>query len=132
MAAKDLLECYDWTDIRFRDDFWVRHCVLFNKKRHTEYYFNELERVIEYDSSEVAKVRVFGKYFRLPRSQTGYGDPGLTYSFSGVTVYARPWNPLLLELKEHVEKACGVSFNFVLVINFQYGRESRKLFYSFR
>ena len=47
--------------------------------------------------------------------EVAYGDPGLTYTFSGVTIPAKPWTPLLLQIKEHIESTTEKVFNFVLV-----------------
>jgi len=44
-----------------------------------------------------------------------YGDDGLTYTFSGVTIPARPWTPLLREIKTRIESVTGKMFNFVLI-----------------
>lgn len=66
-------------------------------------------------------VRVFGKVHEIPRKQTAFGDPGTSYSFSGVTVPANPWIPIVLKLKEAVECAANEKFNFVLVNYYRNG-----------
>ena len=53
--------------------------------------------------------------FLLSRQHAAYGDDGLKYKYSGVTVAAKPWTPGLKHLKEIVEKHSGFKYNFVLV-----------------
>ena len=53
--------------------------------------------------------------YLLFRQHAAYGDDGLKYKYSGVTVDARPWTPALKELKDIVEKHSGFRYNFVLV-----------------
>ena len=47
--------------------------------------------------------------------QCAYGDPGLTYTFSGTTVNAQPWPKFLLEVRDKVSSLCVCKFNFVLI-----------------
>ena len=55
-------------------------------------------------------------WYILPyRQHAAYGDDGLKYKYSGVTVAAKPWTPALKHLKEIVEKHSGFKYNFVLV-----------------
>ena len=56
----------------------------------------------------------------LPKSlclnlQVAHGDSGLTYKYSGTTVPALPWTPLLTGIRERVQEVTGVTFNFVLI-----------------
>lgn len=44
-----------------------------------------------------------------------FGDEGLSYTFSGKTVPARPWIPLLLDIRKTVTEVTGSEFNFVLI-----------------
>ena len=53
--------------------------------------------------------------FFLFTLQCAYGDPGLTYTFSGTTVNAQPWPKFLLEVRDKVSDLCGCKFNFVLI-----------------
>ena len=47
--------------------------------------------------------------------QSAYGEPGITYRYSGTTVPAKSWSPGLAFLRDLVEKHSGVRYNFVLV-----------------
>lgn len=66
-------------------------------------------------------VVIAGRSVTIPRRQAAFGDRGLSYSFSGNTVQANPWTPLVSSLKDHVERAIGEIFNFVLVNRYKNG-----------
>lgn len=99
--------------------------VYYDKKfYHTEKadkIFDALVDQVEYDFN--SRVVIFGKSIPIPRKQAGYGDIGTTYSFSGTTVRARPWIPILSDIKKDVEKATGKKFNFCLVNYYKNGSE---------
>lgn len=56
-----------------------------------------------------------GRQFHLPRRQTWHADPGVVYSYSNNLLTATPWTPILLAIKQQVERAVGHPFNAVLV-----------------
>lgn len=66
-------------------------------------------------TGEQTKLHVFGRWHNIPRKQTTYGDPGLTYTYSGVTFSPKPWLPVLDRIRDRVRLATGHPFNFVLV-----------------
>jgi len=75
--------------------------------------FKQLNEDVVYDKKST--VVIFGKKHLIPRKQSGYGDDGTTYSFSGVTVNAKPWIPILLKIKSDIEHLTDKQFNFCLV-----------------
>src|SRR5258708_3332718 len=70
------------------------------------------------------QIRYYGKLVNLPRLTAWYGDPGKTYKYSGITVDTRPWAPILLAIKEEIEKVTPVSFNSVLLNLYRSERDS--------
>jgi alkylated DNA repair dioxygenase AlkB len=60
----------------------------------------------------------------FPRLTAWFADPGLTYTYSGVTHQATPWTPLLQEIRRRVEEASGASFNSLLANLYRDGRDS--------
>lgn len=60
-------------------------------------------------------MKVFGKWHEIPRQQVAYGDEGLKYHFSGVTLPAKPWIGSLISIRDLISKLTGYSYNFVLV-----------------
>ncbi|XP_060699466.1 DNA oxidative demethylase ALKBH2 isoform X1 [Hemiscyllium ocellatum] len=85
--------------------------------------FLQLEKELEYFSGEQTKVQVFGKWHNIPRKQVTYGDLGLTYTYSGVTLAPKPWLPVLEMIRARVTQATGHTFNFVLINRYKDGRD---------
>lgn len=62
-----------------------------------------------------AQVKVFGKYHEIPRQQVAYGDDGLKYTFSGVTVPAKNWIEPVKATRDLIASFTGIYYNFVLI-----------------
>ena len=77
--------------------------------------YSAMERELEPYLSADSHVKVCGELRTIPRRQSAFGDKGLSYNFSGTTVSAYPWTPQIQSVRERVESAVGVTFNFVLV-----------------
>jgi len=60
-------------------------------------------------------VRLFGKTIITNRKVAWFADNGISYTYSGTTKQAQPWNPLLLGLKQHVEALTSTRFNSCLL-----------------
>lgn len=88
-------------------------------KRLADELFAHCESSVRYNSGELATVKMFGKTVAIPRRQTAYGDDGLTYSFSGNTLPANPWPPVMRRLCLLMSQLTKVDFNFVLVNRYQ-------------
>ncbi|XWV24988.1 putative alpha-ketoglutarate-dependent dioxygenase alkB-like 2-like [Tupanvirus deep ocean] len=91
----------------------------FYNKKIADTFFSELLKSITYDKN--SSVKIFGKTIPIPRKQTAFGDPGTTYTFSGMTVKAKKWIPILSTIKKHIEGATGKKFNFCLVNYYENG-----------
>ena len=100
----------------------VSYKLLFTEQEAIDYY-QQLEKEIVYLSSAESVVRVFGKVHPIPRQQVAHGDENIFYMYSGTTIKAKPWTPLLSKLRECVESACECNFNFVLVNKYATGRQ---------
>ncbi|XP_004615653.2 DNA oxidative demethylase ALKBH2 [Sorex araneus] len=98
------------------------YTLLFGKAEADE-IFQELEKEVEYFTGALARVQVFGKWHTVPRKQATYGDEGLTYTFSGLTLSPRPWLPVLLRVRARVSEVTGQTFNFVLVNRYRDGSD---------
>ena len=61
------------------------------------------------------RIVVFGREVAQPRLSAWYGDADAAYTYSGLHLQPRPWTPLLADLKQRVERACGTEFNSVLL-----------------
>ncbi|WDE08382.1 alpha-ketoglutarate-dependent dioxygenase AlkB [Thalassomonas viridans] len=83
--------------------------------------YDELARQLAWSRDTIV---LYGKPVQIPRLQAWYGDNGLDYTYSGLTLTARPWLPLLAELKHMVEVKSGVRFNAVLANLYRDGNDT--------
>lgn len=84
-------------------------------------YLNSLiTQVVWEQKSSIIK----GVSYKQPRLVAWYGDPGTTYTYSGSRNDPLNWIPLLLGLKERVERALNVVFNSVLANYYRNGNDS--------
>ncbi|KAI8499296.1 Alpha-ketoglutarate-dependent dioxygenase alkB 2 [Branchiostoma belcheri] len=83
--------------------------------------FQACEEEFVYNTGDLARVQIFGKYRDIPRKQVAFGDPGLSYRFSGVEIPAKPWSPLLRTIKDRIQEVTGQEFNFVLINRYKDG-----------
>lgn len=70
------------------------------------------------------KIRVYGKHLDLPRLTAWYGDPGKSYSYSGISMQPEPWTDNLINIKRKVDSTAGVRFNSVLLSLYRTGQDS--------
>lgn len=70
------------------------------------------------------KIHLYGQTHDLPRLTAWYGDPGKTYTYSGITVNSLTWIDPLREIKNKIEKVSGIEFNSVLVNRYRNGADS--------
>ncbi|CAH2074720.1 unnamed protein product, partial [Iphiclides podalirius] len=83
--------------------------------------FCELENTLEYFTGDLTKIKVFGKVYPLPRQQVAYGDPGITYTYSGITVPALAWPTPVLAIRDLLFTLKGILYDFVLVNRYKNG-----------
>ena len=81
------------------------------------------EDLPQYLEASRNEVKIMGRVCKIPRKQAAFGDEGLSYNFSGVSVPAMPWTPLLKQLRDAVADTLGEQFNFVLVNRYKDGSD---------
>lgn len=69
-------------------------------------------------------ITIYGRSMPQPRLTSWYGDPGKSYTYSGITMIPTPWAPILLDLKAKVDAVSGVVFNSVLLNLYRDGSDS--------
>lgn len=69
-------------------------------------------------------VTLFGKRYLTPRLVAWYGDPGLSYRYSGIEHVASGWSLSLDRLKQQLEKLTSLQFNSVLANLYRDGNDS--------
>ena len=75
-------------------------------------YFQSLSDGVDWRQD---RITLFGRTLDSPRLTAWYGDAGVTYAYSGLSLVAGGWLPALLGIRERVGQAVGTSFNSVLL-----------------
>ena len=70
-----------------------------------------------------SEVKVMGRMHKIPRTQAAFGNEGLSYHFSGVTVPANLWIPILEKIRDCLVDHLNEGFNFVLVNRYKDGSD---------
>lgn len=70
------------------------------------------------------QIRLFGRWVDQPRLTAWHGDPGCSYTYSGMTMQPLAWTDELLAIKERIEPVAGVVFNSVLLNYYRSERDS--------
>ena len=61
------------------------------------------------------RITLFGRTVNSPRLTAWYGEAGVIYAYSGLSLVARGWLAGLLDIRERVGQAAGTDFNSVLL-----------------
>ena len=83
----------------------------FFEQSESDRFFAELLSDINWQQD---KIKLFGREVNLPRLTAWYGDEDKSYKYSGITMNPNPWTPILLSIKEKIEKVIKLNFNSVL------------------
>ncbi len=83
--------------------------------------FNSLCDSIEWKQEEI---KIFGKWVKQPRLSAWYGELNKEYSYSGITLKAKPWNQPLLAIKNKIQLAINYEFNSCLLNFYRNGQDS--------
>ena len=89
-------------------------------KNEADALFEELRQAVSWQQE---KINLYGKEYALPRLTAWYGEPNKTYIYSGITVEASPWIPVILKIKERIERVSNVPFNSVLLNRYRNGSD---------
>ncbi len=93
--------------------------TLFNRET-ANLYLDKLLTTIEWRNDEAV---IFGKKIITKRKVAWYGEKEFEYTYSNTTKRALPWTTELLELKNHIEKETGETFNSCLLNLYHSGDE---------
>jgi len=69
-------------------------------------------------------ITVYGKNHLQPRLTALFGNEGKPYGYSNIVMQPHPWNPLLIYVKEEIEKICQENFTTVLLNYYRNGKDS--------
>ena len=68
-------------------------------------------------------VRLFGRSHPAPRLSAWYGDPGTTYTYSGLQLSPQPWTPHLDRMRQRVSTLTSKPFNSALLNYYRDGSD---------
>ncbi|MBP9681123.1 MAG: alpha-ketoglutarate-dependent dioxygenase AlkB [Bacteriovorax sp.] len=68
-------------------------------------------------------ITMFGKTYPQPRLTAWHGDPGLSYTYSKITMRSPGWSPILLKIRDQLEKDLKTPFNSVLLNYYRDGND---------
>jgi len=94
---------------------------MFYTRREAYDILQKLEAEIVYDSPEDSSVIINGERQNIRRQHVAHGDEGLVYTFCERTMDTRAWTPVLAKVRDDIEKALGLRFNFCLVNRYRNG-----------
>jgi alkylated DNA repair dioxygenase AlkB len=80
-----------------------------------------LDRELAWDRESIV---LFGRSVEVPRLSVCYGDEGVEYRYSNVTHAALRWPMRLRALRDRLQSATGMRFNFVLANLYRDGNDS--------
>jgi len=93
----------------------------FFDRRRSDTLYSQLMAEIPWRQEAIA---VHNRHIPLPRLTAWHGDPGKTYTYSGLTHCPEPWTPTLELIKTNIEPIAGIQFNSVLLNLYRDGRDS--------
>ena len=93
----------------------------FLSAKESEALYQHLLEGIQWEQEEIT---LFGKKVLQPRMHAWYGDKGLSYTYSGLTMKACTWTDELFTVKEKIEKAYAAKYNSVLLNLYRSGKDS--------
>lgn len=86
-----------------------------------EKLFSSLEKKIAWQE---VTIKIFGKEINQPRLVAWHNDPGISYTYSGITWQESPWLAEVQKIREKVVQATQVKFNSVLLNFYRGGKDS--------
>ncbi|KAG0722921.1 DNA oxidative demethylase ALKBH2 [Chionoecetes opilio] len=109
-----------WNKIK-RTNLDLDYTILFPKSVASS-LLEALEDQVEYFTGDLARVRCLAMA-QLTQKTATYGDPGLTYKYSGVQTPARPWLEPLQHIRDVLARVTGHDYNFVLINRYKDGND---------
>ena len=69
------------------------------------------------------RIKFYGKESLVPRLESWHGDKGMSYTYSGISMDAKPWTNELREIKSSIEPIAEITFNSVLINYYRDGKD---------
>ena len=84
-------------------------------------YFEILKNKTDWQQDDI---KLFGKIYKQPRLTALYGSNDKPYSYSGITMFPKPFTPTLKKIKHKIEDECEIKFTSVLLNLYRDGTDS--------
>jgi alkylated DNA repair dioxygenase AlkB len=94
---------------------------VFFDREESDRLYNSLQANIQWKQEPI---KIFGKEIMQPRLTAWYGDAGISYTYSGITMQPTPWSNDLKFIKERVEQESEHTFNSALLNFYRDGNDS--------
>ena len=112
------LQSVELIELSDGDILWVKH---FLPPEEANQLMATLQQQIPWRQDSI---RIGGKDTPIPRLQAWFGDAGMTYTYSGLTLQPTPWLPALAAIKHRIEDYSDTHFNSLLANLYRTGLDS--------
>lgn len=99
----------------------LRYAASFYPQAQADHLFNTLRKTLHWQQDVLTMA---GRQIPVPRLQAWYGVKDADYGYSGIALSPHPWDPVLADIREHIQSATGQVFNSVLANLYRDGRDS--------
>lgn len=99
----------------------IRYFPNFIEREKANLFYEKLQTEIPWQQDTIT---VYGKNHLQPRLTALYGNEGKPYGYANIIMQPHAWNPLLMFLKEEVEKIANTHFTTVLLNYYRDGKDS--------
>lgn len=103
------------------EDTQVRYCSNYLETDEQQTLYQQLLRDVSWQQDSIS---LFGQTHLIPREQYWMADAGADYSYSGLSLKANQWHPLVAKLKDKLAEDFDTSFNSVLLNHYRNGQDS--------
>ena len=93
----------------------------FYSKEDSFHYLKVLQECLEWRQEPI---RMFGKWIVQPRLTALYGDPNVSYGYSGIEMETLPFTKELEQIKNHIQDFTKHEFTHVLCNYYRNGQDS--------
>ncbi len=98
--------------------------VYFPKFYNSEVASKMFETLLKETSWQQDNIKVFGKTYKQPRLTALYAENEKSYSYSNITMFPKPFTPLLKQIKKDIEVVSNQTFTTVLLNLYRDGNDS--------
>lgn len=99
----------------------ILHYAALYSRSEADRLFHQLRREVDWRQEHIS---LYGQPRPVPRLTAWHGEPGTTYTYSGIRHEAALWLPVLLEIRERIERVSSATFNSVLLNLYRDGADS--------